>query len=342
MASPRTLLGALLLVVLLAGCAPASRTLGSAPSAPPEAIWQQGPDGWVYGRSPLHLWPAGFFHPGITRLPDRVVFRPGVADLDRNGRQVVLLQGQRLRQLPNHQITLFCHWSSAEARLMNEPALRALAARRCQAVTEVYRDLGVRVTQIGQRLVGPEPGLEGDLQSSVQVTAVPLGLGRGTFELPERLPDNPMLGDLGGNTAFGRYDGYQGLYLPEAVYFDWGSAELDANARALLRSFADWIHPNTEFMVFLNCDQARSERPADTERAALARDRCAAVKAFLVERGLCEDRLINGPGGRHVISFYTGNHFTDEYAIGAWMDQTLVPPNDPDWPPCTLPDVTPD
>jgi len=313
----------LAVLLLLAGCTPQVADFSfPPPSAGPAPVWQEGPGGWVYGRSPLHLWPSGFRNSEITRLPDRVVFDTGATTLDRNGRQVALLQGQRLRQLPNHLITLSCGWSEAEAERLDAEALRDLAAGRCASVAEVYQGLGVPLGQIGQRLVGPAVGHDEEQQRAVYLTVVPSGRSRGLHRLPEEPLDNPTLGHRnGGLFGLDRYDYSQALYLPEVVYFDWGSAELDANARALLEVFADWIYPDDNFAMVFNCDQIDSERPADEAENGLARDRCEATRAFLIARGLCPERLIHGPGGRHRHELYNPDFDNDQYALGAWLDQ---------------------
>ena len=316
---------ALVVCLLLAGCTPpVAEYPFPPPSAPPEPVWQEGPNGWVYDRSPLHLWPSGFRNSEITRLPDRIVFAAGEATLDRNGRQVALLQGQRLRQLPNHLITLFCGWSEAEAEAarLDTEALRMLAAGRCDAVAQVYHGLGVPLGQIGQRFVAPLPGQNEEQQRAVRLTVVPSGSSGRVYRLPEEPLDNPTLGHRnGGLFGLDRYDYNQGLYLPEVIYFDWGSAELDANARSLLQTFADWIYPDEKFAMVFNCDQIEGERPADEAENGLARDRCEATRAFLGARGLCSQRLIHGPGGRTRDRLRNSDFESDEYVLGAWLDQ---------------------
>lgn len=297
-------------------------------SPPPEAVWQQGPAGWVYGASPLDLWPSGFRNSEITRLPDRVMFGAGQGALDRNGRQVALLQGQRLRLLPNHEVTLFCGWSAAEETFLGAAAAHDLAGERCAAVATVYRSLGVPGRQLHHRLVPPQAAADGQAaedagRQSVRITVVPTAAGR---RLPYREAEplrNPMLGQRHGILLYyARYDDRQRLFLPEAVYFAWGSAELDANARALLNTFADWIHPDESFVLFLNCDQVAGERLADEAEKGLARDRCLAVRQFLIDRGLCAGRIVHGPGGRDLHEPFTQEYYRTEQSLGAWLDQS--------------------
>ena len=314
------------LCLLLAACG-GSRDLDHR-SPPPGAVWQQGPAGWVYGPSPLELWPSGFRNSEITRLPDRVLFGRGQGALDRNGRQVALLQGQRLRLLPNHEVTLFCGWSAAEETSLGMAAAHDLAGERCAAVAAVYRSLGVPGRQLHHRLVPPPAAADGQAaddagRQSVRITVVATAAGR---RLPYREVEpqrNPMLGQRHGILLYyARYDDRQRLFLPEAVYFAWGSAELDANARALLNTFADWILPDESFVLFLNCDQVAGERPSDEAQKGLARDRCLAVRQFLIDRGLCAGRIVHGPGGRSLGPLYVEPYDLDDQSVGAWLDQS--------------------
>jgi hypothetical protein len=165
----------LLLSLLLV--APVALACGASAEGPPEPIWQEGPEGPVFGPSPLHLYPAALIvHKGVVRLPDRVVFASGFASLDTDGLQIVLIQGQRLRQLPDHSVTLFCGWSAAEERWLGESTARLLASERCRTVIGVYRGMeGMPARFYAERLVAPAeaPTGEAELQRSVAITVVP-------------------------------------------------------------------------------------------------------------------------------------------------------------------------
>lgn len=250
-------------------------------AAPPGPIWQEGPDGPVYGVSPLHLWPGG------VHLPDRVVFDAGSASLDRDGEQIVRMQAQRIRNLPDHEVILFCGWSIVEERALGETLARTLADERCDAVITLYREVDLPGRTYHRRPVSADGERNEELQRSVAVTVVGSAGARDLTETAELLPDNVDYGRYRFDLWDWRID------VPEQIHFKWGSDRLTTNAKAILMVIAEALPGNQNYLLLPTCIELKGESQASD--APLARSRCQRLRDFLLAQGLCETRVVLGP-----------------------------------------------
>jgi len=283
---------------------------------PPAPIWQEGPEGPVYGPSPLHLHPAAIIpDKGIVRLPDRVAFASGRATLDDDGMAIVLMQGQRLRQLPDHSVTLFCGWSAAEERWLGLTAAHLLASDRCRTVIDVYRSMKAMPDRFyAERLVPPDATVDEELQRSVSITVV----GReGAREVIVSKLGNPIgeyNGRYGphGNPQFDyQIQGYL-IFVPEFIHFRPGSAEFTYNARAILETVADALTPGqSDYFLWPRCSEVDLESVVAPQ---LAMRRCQAMLDFLFDHGLCKTRVWmsrEGPAVYSGLAFLKTYDYTD-------------------------------
>jgi outer membrane protein OmpA-like peptidoglycan-associated protein len=315
------------LCLLLAACAEAQH--GTSTSAPPEPLWQESTNGWVYGRSPLHLWPAGHFDPEVVRIPNRIFFDHGSAVLDRNGWYLAGVQAQRLRQLPNHDVSLSCGWSFAEERELGGNGAQVLAAGRCDRILAVYREFGVVHTAIAERFADPSTSEEGEeAQRSILVTAVATGRNSRTYARPEfSFRENPFPRWQSADDAV--YDRNFVIFFPDRVFFARDQGDLSANGRSILKLYADAILPSSAYAIFPTCLQADGELGGAIEDAALAHRRCSAIRSFLIQEGLCADRLMVGK--RWATVFKEGDTPRQEVSALLVMFDTRLPGPGDEW-----------
>ncbi len=265
---------------------------GAWAEGPPAPIWQEGPEGPVYGPSPLHLYPAAIIpDKGIVRLPDRVAFANGRATLDDDGMAIVLMQGQRLRQLPDHSVTLFCGWSAREENWMGVTAARLLASNRCRTVIDVYRTMKSMPDRFyAERLVPPDATVDEELQRSVAITVVGKEDAREVIVESLGNPIGEYYGRYGphGNPQFDYQIGDTLIFVPEFIHFRPGSANFSYNAKAILETVADALTPGqSDYFLWPRCNETFMESALVPH---LAERRCHAVLQLLLDHGLCQTR----------------------------------------------------
>ena len=78
-------------------------------------------------------------------------------------------------------------------------------------------------------------------------------------------------------------------FLNENILFDYDSAELGAEAKALLREKAEWLQENSSVAVMIegHCD----ERGTTVYNLALGERRATAARNYLVDLGVAASRL---------------------------------------------------
>lgn len=233
-----------------------------------------------------------------ARLPDRIAFAYGSAQLDPNGWTIAILQAQRASQLYFYDGVLSCGWSAEEAAALGRDAARDLAAARCQAVMDVYQAVSSRIRLSIRLRQSPPRDLSVDAdttESFARLNLVPSGRGRaGSATFNETAvfshyrsypPDIPS---IYGDAEFR-------LYFRPTIEFSRDSASLSTNARALMQLIADVSFPRDENIILITCNQAEGEGGLPPDSSALAQQRCQTLRAFLIQRGLCEYRVLSAP-----------------------------------------------
>jgi len=294
----------------LAACAPGAVNTAR-PTAPAPDVWQEGPKGWVHGPSPFYLSPAGIDenHTSVT-IPRHIAFSYGSAELDLNGRLIAGLQGQRASQLRHYDAALVCGWSMREEDVLGLMAAKTLAAERCRSVIDVYRllDLRIHVAVRLRRTASAARDHGADAESFATLALVPSGRGRQGPRLDHHRAVRRLI-DRSGTYVVGIYfEGLDGIFLTLVLAFPRDSATLSANGHSLLSVMAAVSLPAHENMVLINCVQNEGEggtAPADN---ALARRRCEVIRDLLLQRGLCEHRVVFGENSIYVVREIPNRH----------------------------------